>query len=191
MRKTLTTAAVVLMLGLGTAACGGDDESDLPTADATTSASPSPSATPSWSADAKPERPQDEKGAEGAQAFAEFAADTVLYVMATGDAPALTSIADMSTCSGCKDWADNYDAGKIKELTISSGPARHELVDAPTVNDDVFYQVQLALDIPKGVSVLKDSGKKTDTISAAKDLPFKTNILWKDDQWQLLTYDLG
>lgn len=192
MRRPLALAALALTLALSTAACGnGDKESDLPKAGATTSASPSPSATPSWSATTKPERPQDEFTEAGAQAFAAFAADTVLYMMATGDVPAIISISDMNTCASCKRWADNYDNGKIEKLTVSSGPATHRLVGKPSVNDEVYYQVRLALDIPKGASVRKDNGKKLDTIDADTALPFKTNILWKDDQWQLLTYDLG
>lgn len=191
MRRPLALTAIVLTLALTTAACGNDKDSDLPNAAATTSASPSPSATPSWSATTKPERPQDEFTEEGAEAFAAFAADTVLYMMATGDVPAITSISDMKTCASCQRWADNFDNGKIEKLTISSGPATHRLVGKPSVNDEVYYQVQLALDIPKGESVRKDNGKKLDTIDADAALPFKTNILWKDDQWQLLTYEMG
>lgn len=192
MLRRLAPAAVALVLALTAAACGNDEKaSDLPQVGSSASASPSPTATPSWSATTKPQRPQDEQSDAGAQAFAEFAADTVLYMMATGDVPAITSISDMSTCASCKRWADNYDNGKIEKLTISSGPARHELVDTPSVNDEIYYRVELTLDIPRGESVRKDTGKKLDTIDADKALPFRTNIVWKDDQWQLLTYDMG
>ena len=191
MRRSRVLVALVLSLALGTAACGSDDDDAAPPRTDTTSASPSPSATPSWSATAKPQRPADEFTEEGAEAFAVFAADTVLYMMATGDVPALTSIADLATCTSCQGWVDNYDSGKIEKLTVSSGPARHELVDEPSVNDEVYYQVRLALDIPPGESVRKDTGKKIAKVKAAEALPFKTNIQWKGDQWQLLTYDLG
>ncbi|QNL93486.1 hypothetical protein H9L21_10190 [Aeromicrobium senzhongii] len=191
MRRSPALAALVLSLALGTAACGNDDDDAAPPRTDATSASPSPSATPSWSATAKPQRPADEFSQEGAEAFAVFAADTVLYMMATGDVPALTAISDLATCTSCQGWVDNYDDGKIEKLTVSSGPARHDLVDEPSVNDEVYFQVRLALDIPQGESVRKDTGKKIGTVNAAEALPFKTNIQWKGDQWQLLTYDLG
>lgn len=191
MRKTLAGAALVLAVGL-TAACGSDDSDPAdpkPSASATTSA---PTTETAWAADAKPERPQDEQSEAGAQAFAEFAADTVFYMMATSDVPALTAISDVATCESCQGWVDNYDNGKINKKSILTGPVTYRLAGKPTVNDDVFYQVKLTMDVPKGRSVVTTDGKKkTETIKAAQGLPFKADIQWKDDQWLLLRYDLG
>lgn len=190
MRRPLALAALALSLALSTAACGGDEDSDLPRVGSTPSASPTPSATPSWSATAQPERPQDEQSEEGARAFTEFVADTVLYVMATGDAPALSSIANLSSCEQCRVWDDNFTSGKIVERTIGTGPATYALADSPTVTEDVFYKVPLTMDIPPGRTVNKNSGDRK-KIGAAKDLPFTADIKWEDDQWLLMRYEMG
>lgn len=193
MRRTLAMAALALSLALTTAACGGDDDkaADLPTVDTTTSSSPSPTPTAEWSATTKPQRPQDELSAAGAQAFTQFAADTVLYVMATGDAPTLSAISDLVSCEDCRGWDDNFNNGKIVKLMIAEGPATYEPKGDPVVTDKVFYKVPLAMDIPRGTSVRKDSGKKIDTVNAARDLPFTADVRWKDDQWVLMRYTMG
>lgn len=191
MRQTLAGAALVLTLGL-TAACGSDDSDPAdpkPSASATTSA---PTTEAAWSADVKPQRPADEKSEAGAQAFAEFAADTVFYMMATSDVPALTEIAELGACETCREWADNHDNGKINKQSILSGPVTYELAEKPVINDDVFYQVKLAMDVPAGKSLVTTDGeKKTTRIDAAKALPFTADLQWKDDQWVLLRYQLG
>lgn len=191
MRRPPVLAALALVLALGTAACGGaDTDSDLPKSAATTSASPSPSATPSWSATTKPERPKDEQSDAGAQAFATFAADTVLYMMATGDAPALSEISDLNSCETCRLWADNHADGKINKLMIGTGPPTYALSGAPKVTDEVFYRVDLAMDIPRGTSVRKD-GSNRERVKAVKDLPFRADLQWKDEKWLLMRFDMG
>ena len=191
MRKTIATVALALSVALSTAACGSGDENVLPEAGSTPSASPSASATPSWSATAKPERPQDERSPEGAEAFTRFAADTVLYMMATGDAPALTAISDLATCATCKLWADNHDSGKIVKLMIGTGAPTYTTVGRPTVTDDVFYNVKLAMDIPPGKSVRRDNKTKPEKVKAARDVPFVADLQWKDDKWLLMRFDMG
>ncbi|MFO6454351.1 MULTISPECIES: DUF6318 family protein [unclassified Aeromicrobium] len=190
MRRTIAAAAVALMLGL-TAACGGGDDDTAgprPSASATTT---TPTAE-TWTAEARPQRPADQQGVEGAQQFAEFAANTVFYMMATSDVPALTSIADLGSCETCREWSNNYDDGKINKQSILSGPVTYELAEKPTVNDDVFYQVKLTMDVPAGESVVTTDGKKkTTNIDAAEALPFTADLQWKDDQWVLLRYQLG
>ncbi|MCD9154984.1 DUF6318 family protein [Aeromicrobium duanguangcaii] len=193
MRRLLTAAAVVV-LGLGTAACGGgEDDPAPPRASASASASATATTEPSWAPDAKPQRPADEKTDAGAQAFAEFAADTVFYMMATSDVPAMASIADLNTCDTCRSWDQNYTDGKINKQSILSGPVTYRPAGKPTVNDDVYYQVKLSMDVPKGKSVVEepDGSKKAETIKAAKNLPFVADLRWKDDQWQLMRYSLG
>lgn len=185
-----------MVVGLGAAACGGEDESSsLPKVTVSASATPSasPSAEPTWSATAKPERPEDEQSAAGAQAFAEFAADTVFYMMATSDVPAMTSISDLATCESCKSWDDDHNAGKVTKKSILSGPVTYRLADKPLVNDEVFYQVTLLMDIPRGKSVTTqdDGSKKSGTLKAEKALPFKADLQWKDDQWLLMRYRMG
>jgi len=193
MRRPLSLAALALTVALTSAACGSDDDSSLPEvgSSASTSPSPSPSATPSWSPTAKPQRPADELSKEGAEAFAKYVADTVLYVMATGDAPALTSIADLNTCDDCRGWDENYSNGKIVKLMIGTAPPTYTTTAPQRVNDKVFYKVSLAMDIPRGTTVRKDNGKEMSTIPAAKDLPFVVDQMWKDDQWQLMRYKMG
>lgn len=193
MRRTLAAAALALTVALSTSACGNDDDANaLPEAGASSpSASPSATATPSWSATAKPQRPQDEQSPEGAVAFTQFAADTVLYMMATGDAPALAEISDLSTCTSCKLWSDNHDDGKIVKLMIGTGAPTYTTVGKPTVTDDVFYNVKLAMDIPAGKSVRRDNEKKAEKVKAVKDLPFAADLQWKDDKWLLMRFDMG
>lgn len=191
MRRPLVLAALALTLALGTAACGGDDtDADLPKTAATTSAAPSPSATPSWSATTKPERPQDDFSPEGAEAFATFAADTVLYMMATGDAPALSEISDLNSCESCRLWANNHADGRINKLMIGTGAPTYALTGAPKATDEVFYRVELAMDIPRGTSVRKD-GSKREKVKAVEDLPFTADLQWKDEQWLLMRFDMG
>lgn len=190
MRRTIAAAAVALMLGLTAACGGGDDDAAGPRPSASATTEPTTEAT--WAADALPQRPADEQSAEGAEAFARYAADTVFYMMATSDVPALTSIADLGSCETCREWADNHDNGKINKQSILSGPVTYELAGKPTINDDVFYQVKLAMDVPAGESVVTTDGKKkTTTIDAAQGLPFTADLQWKDDQWVLLRYQLG
>ena len=193
MRRTLAAAALALTVALSTSACGNDDDANaLPEAGTSSpSASPRASATASWSATAKPQRPQDEKSPEGAQEFTRFAADTVLYMMATGDAPALTAISDLSSCETCKLWADNHDNGKIEKLMIGSAAPTYTPAGKPVVNDDVFYKVKLAMDIPEGKSVRRDNSRKPEKVKAATDLPFEADLQWKDDAWVLMRFDMG
>ncbi len=186
-----TVSAVLLVLGLTVAACSGDGDANVsPPVETTATSAPTTTATP-WAATTKPERPADEQTDASAQAFTEFAADTVLYVMATGDAPALSSISDLSSCDDCRMWDENHQNGKIEKLTVGTGAPTYALVDRPTVTDDVFYKVALTMDIPEGEAVRKDTGKKIDTIDAAKDLPFTADVQWKDGQWVLLRYEMG
>ena len=189
MRKTAAWLALVLATTT-VAGCGGDDAE--PSARESTSATPTSAATtPAWSATAKPQRPQDEKSPEGAQEFTRFAADTVLYMMATGDAPALTAISDLSSCETCKLWADNHDNGKIEKLMIGSAAPTYTPAGKPVVNDDVFYKVKLAMDIPEGKSVRRDNSRKPEKVKAATDLPFEADLQWKDDAWVLMRFDMG
>lgn len=192
MRRFLAPAALALSLALTTAACGSDEPaSTTPKVESSATASPSPTATPTWSATAKPQRPQDEQSKPGAQAFTEFVADTVLYVMATGDAPALTSIADLSTCEDCRGWDQNFNDGKIVKLMVPDAPATYAPKGRQSVTDEVFHKVPISMDIPTGTSVSKDTGKKITTVNAAKGVPFTADIRWKDDQWVLLRYEMG
>lgn len=189
MRRTLA-AALALTVALSTAACGNDDKQVLPEAGSSASAPPL-AATSTWSATAKPQRPQDERSPAGAEAFARFAADTVLYMMATGDAPALAAIANRGTCETCKLWSDNHADGKINKLTIGTAAPVYSTAKKPTVTDDVFYKVTLAMDLPKGHTERKDTGKKIDDIPATKDLPFVADLQWKDEKWLLMRFDMG
>lgn len=191
MTHKFTLGAALLVLGLTVAACSDDGDADVsPPAGTTATTTPTTTATP-WAATTKPERPTDEQTDASAEAFTEFAADTLLYVMATGDAPALSSISELSSCDDCRRWDENYQNGKIEKVTVGTGAPTYALVDEPIVTDDVFYKVALTMDIPEGKSVRKDTGKKIDTIDAAKDLPFTADVQWKDGQWVLLRYEMG
>ncbi len=196
MRRSIAVAVTLVVVALAAGACSGDDTDPADTPTVAASSAPSPSAEPSptpapWAADAKPERPADEQTDASAQAFTEFAARTVLYVMATGDAPALTAISDLPSCDDCRTWDDAYTSGKLEMLSIPTSQPSFTAVGAPSVTDEVFYKVRLSMDLPKGEKVRLDNGEHVDNVTAAKGLPFVADLQWKDDAWLLMRYDFG
>lgn len=195
MRRSIAMAVAMVVVALPMSACGADDSDpadDLkiggPSASATAS---EPTASAAWSATAKPERPADQRTDAGAQEFTEFAARTVLYVMATGDAPALTDISDLSSCEDCRTWDDTYTSGKLEMLSIPASEPTFTAKGSPSVTDDVFYKVQLTMDIPQGEKVRRSNGEHVDDLEAAAGLPYAADLQWKDDAWVLMRYDFG
>lgn len=194
MRRSIVAIVTTAVMAVTLAACGGDDADAVD--DLGTPASSSPTATSSptpveWSATVPPERPQDEPGAAGAEAFAQFAARTVFYVLATGDAPALSAISDLGSCALCKDWDADHHSGKVVSVRVPKSEPALSVVGDPVASPGDFYQVTLSMDIPRGTKLDKKTNEKIDNVKAAKDVPFVADVQWKDDSWVLMRYDFG
>lgn len=177
-----------MLLAFSLAACSDDGGSDLPDADAG-SASASEDVW-EWSATEAPPAPgEPENSEESAEEFAQYAMDLIFYAYATGDADPVLDIADESACQGCASL-QRFGSADSKKLQIAGSEPTFTVTDLQ-VNDDVYYNLSVAMDIPEGQRVNSADPEDVEPLPAADGVPASLNLQWTGEEWTLLNFDLG
>ncbi|OUZ11307.1 hypothetical protein BHE97_05590 [Aeromicrobium sp. PE09-221] len=185
-RGGLGVAAVLLAVSL--AACSDGEGSDLPEASA--ESTPVQEQDWEWSATEVPPAPDSmEDSEQSAEEFAQYAMELIFYAYATGDAGPVLDIADESTCEGCASL-QRFASAESKKLQIAGSEPTFTFTDLQ-VNDDVYYNFSVAMDIPEGQRVNSADPEDVQPLPAADGVPASLNLQWTGEEWLLLNFDLG
>ena len=177
-----------MLLALTLAACSDGEDSDLP--EAGTESTPAQEQDWEWSATEAPPAPGDqENSSESAEEFAQYAMDLIFYAYATGDADPVLDIADQTACQGCASLK-RFASADSKKLQIAGSEPTFTFTDLQ-VNDDVYYNLSVAMDIPEGQRVNSTDPEDVEPLPAADGVPASLNLQWAGEEWTLLNFDLG
>lgn len=137
----------------------------------------------------EPVRPRDEKTRQGAIAFASYVPLVSYYALGTGNANALTKIADRSTCQVCRTVSQNVvKLTNAKAIEVRNAPLTVDGAKVTNVDGD-FFTVAFDVTYPSGGYVNPKTGHIYERLDRS-DRRGVANLRWVDDGWQLLDYEV-